>query len=196
MLLSMADERKTITDPKALRALAHPLRWKLLELITREGKATATRCAEEVGESVANCSYHLNTLAKYGFVEHAEGGQGREKPWQVIEKSQSWSDLGLDHEGALAAQAATSAFLDFQLNQIRERFLAAHLEPDEWREAIGANNTNEWLTPAELTEIREDIRKIMARFRDRLDNPDARPPDARSVNLFLSTTVAPRIKPE
>jgi predicted transcriptional regulator len=76
-----------ITDPKALRALSHPTRWKLIELLGLERTATATRCAEFTGESVASCSYHLNMLAKYGFVEQAEGGTGREKPWKLTTSS-------------------------------------------------------------------------------------------------------------
>ena len=53
-------------DALTLRALTHPLRWKLLDLIGSELSATATRCAEVLGESVASCSYHLGILAKYG----------------------------------------------------------------------------------------------------------------------------------
>src|SRR5262245_50905334 len=135
----MAKERRDITDPKALRALAHPLRWKLIEFIGREGSATATQCAQETGESVANCSYHLNLLAKYDYVEKAEGGQGREKPWRLVSQAQSISDIGVDQETALAAQAASGAFLDFALGQIKERSLTAHLEPEEWRAAIGVS---------------------------------------------------------
>jgi hypothetical protein len=56
-------------DPMALRALAHPLRWKLLDLLGSEESATATRCAEVIGHSVASCGYHLGILAKYGYVE-------------------------------------------------------------------------------------------------------------------------------
>jgi hypothetical protein len=33
-----------------------------------------------LGESPANCAFHLRTLAKYGFVEEAGGGRGRERP--------------------------------------------------------------------------------------------------------------------
>jgi helix-turn-helix protein len=191
MLLSMVEERRQITDPKALRALAHPLRWKLLEIIGREGTATATQCAQETGESVANCSYHLNTLAKYDYVEKAEGGQGREKPWRVVSQSQGWSDVGMDPEGALAAQAASGAFLDHALAQIRERQLTAPLEPLEWRDVIGVDNSSEFLTPAEAEEIRAIMRQQMDRFRDRRFDPELRPDGARSVNIFLSTTVAP-----
>jgi hypothetical protein len=185
-----------ITDPKALRALAHPLRWKLLDVIRREGSATATRCAEEVGESVANCSYHLNTLAKYGFVERAEGGQGREKPWRSRPRPMSWTDGLLDEDGARAAQAATTAFMDFQFAEIRERALSPYLEPPDWRDALGMNTTNEYLTAAEVVEMHEEINRIMARFRDRASNPETRPEGARLVTLLWSTSVAPRIKPE
>ncbi len=192
----MADLPGEITDPKTLRALAHPLRWKLLDVITSLGTATATRCAQEVGESVANCSYHLNTLAKYGFVEQAEGGQGREKPWQRRQQSASWTDRLLDEDGARAAQAATTAFMDFQFAEIRERALALHLEPPDWRDALGMNTTNEYLTPAEVRELHDEVARIMARFRDRAHNPDVRPDDARLVTLLWSSSVAPRIKPE
>src|ERR1700742_4577524 len=110
----MTDETKRITDPKALRAMAHPLRWQLLEIVSRDGSATATQCAQETGESVANCSYHLNLLAKYDYVEKAEGGKGREKPWRMVSQSQEFSsEDATDDDIRLAAQAATTAFLDY-----------------------------------------------------------------------------------
>lgn len=187
----MAEERRQITDPKALRALAHPLRWKLIEILGREGSATATQCAQETGESVANCSYHLNLLAKYDYVEKAEGGQGREKPWRLVNDSQAWSDVGMDTEGALAAQAASSAFLDHALTLIRERQLTAAAEPTEWREVLGIDNSNPFMTPAEVEDLRKAVTSIMDRYHERRAKPELRPDGARSVNIFLSTTVAP-----
>lgn len=187
----MAEERRQITDPKALRALAHPLRWKLLEIIAREGTATATQCAEETGESVANCSYHLNTLAKYRYVEHAGGGQGREKPWRLVSQSQAWDNTGTDQEFSLASNAATGAFLDYSMAQIRDRHLAEYLEPEEWQEALGVDNTNDYLTAAEVKELRETVNELMNKYRGRRTDPSTRPEGARFVNLFFSTTVAP-----
>ncbi|HET9142554.1 helix-turn-helix domain-containing protein [Actinophytocola sp.] len=186
--------RRTITDPKALRALAHPLRWKLLELITREGTATATQCAREVGESVANCSYHLNILAKYDYLEEADGGAGREKPWRLVHEGHQWTDVGLDTEGALAAEAASEAYLDFTFDEIRRRYRAASLEPEEWRLTVGVSDSNVFLTAEEAAAIHQELREIMNRHRDRTDHPALRPPGARAVHLFLSTTVAPGIK--
>jgi predicted ArsR family transcriptional regulator len=187
----MAEERRNITDPKALRALAHPLRWKLIEFIGREGTATATQCAEETGESVANCSYHLNTLAKYDYVEKAEGGQGREKPWRLVSQGQSINDVGVDRETELAARAASGAFLDHALTQIRERNLTAALEPDEWRAVLGVNSSTDFMTPDELKELTETITELMNQYQERRTNPSLRPEGARSVNIFVSATVAP-----
>jgi predicted ArsR family transcriptional regulator len=186
----MADRRR-ITDPKALRALAHPLRWKLLEVVGREGTATATQCAQEIGESVASCSYHLNMLAKYDFVEQAEGGQGREKPWRLVYAGQEMSNVGVEGESALAMQAASGAFLDYALTQIRERQLSTHLESDEWRAVVGIDNSSDYLTPDEVSELREAFTERIGRFRERRTKPELRPEGARPVNFFLSATVAP-----
>ncbi|MGW1926347.1 winged helix-turn-helix domain-containing protein, partial [Streptomyces massasporeus] len=76
-----------LTDPRALRAYAHPLRMSLVGLLRSSGPFTATRAAELTGESVASCSYHLRILAKYGLVEEAPGGRGRENPWQATARS-------------------------------------------------------------------------------------------------------------
>jgi predicted ArsR family transcriptional regulator len=188
----MVDEHGNITDPKALRALAHPLRWQLLEFLTREGSATATQCAQETGESVASCSYHLNMLAKYDYVVQADGGKGREKPWRLARETTRWTDVGLDTEGAVAAQAATSAFLDYTLNQIRERHIAVAGEPVEWRDATGMDNSTPFLTADEVTAFRAEVRKMLDQYHDRRNKPETRPEGARPVNLFFSATVLPQ----
>src|SRR6516162_8483616 len=74
---------KRITDPEALRALAHPLRLSLLTLLRTEGPLTATKAGELLGESSASTSFHLRQLAKYGLVAEAGGGRGRERPWRA-----------------------------------------------------------------------------------------------------------------
>ena len=56
-----------------MRALAHPVRLALLEVLADAGQLTATEAGERIGESPANASFHLRQLAKYGFVEEAEG---------------------------------------------------------------------------------------------------------------------------
>ena len=64
---------REITDPKAMRALAHPVRLAILDAMRNEGELTATRAADLLNQSPGNMSWHLQTLAKYGFIVEAEG---------------------------------------------------------------------------------------------------------------------------
>jgi hypothetical protein len=186
-------EHPLISDPKRLRALSHPLRWKLMSLIDSEQTATATRCAEVLGESVASCSYHLNMLAKYDFIEAAPGGQGREKPWRLVSRDQSFSPEGLGEEGQLAAEAAGEAFLDNEVGVMKERLRRRSLEPEQWRkESTGFSASTVYLTAEEAIELRRHIMELAERNNDRWDNPDLRPADARQVRMFLSLSVAPQ----
>src|SRR5277367_3787539 len=66
-----------------MRALAHPTRLALLDHLHAAGEATATECSEFVGDSPSSCSYHLRSLANWGFVEEGEHRPGRERPWRA-----------------------------------------------------------------------------------------------------------------
>ena len=65
-----------VTDPRALRALAHPIRLALLEALADAGTLTATQAGEAIGEIPASASFHLRQLEKYGHVEEAGAGTG------------------------------------------------------------------------------------------------------------------------
>src|SRR5579862_6474412 len=98
------DEPLKLTDPKAMRALAHPVRMALLDLIAVAGTLTATQASEALGESPANCAFHLRTLAKYGFAREAGGGRGRERPWTRTRRTISISSTEQDDpQAAIAA---------------------------------------------------------------------------------------------
>src|ERR1700757_3851901 len=74
-----------LTDPRMMRALAHPGRIAIWTHLALRGSVTATECAEVAGLSPSACSYHLRTLAKYGFVEEdrTSAADGRERPWRA-----------------------------------------------------------------------------------------------------------------
>ncbi len=74
-----------LTDPRMMRALAHQARIAIWTHLGMRGPATATECAEIAGLSPSACSYHLRTLARYGFVEEdpASAADGRERPWRA-----------------------------------------------------------------------------------------------------------------
>src|SRR3954468_4033452 len=88
-----------LTDPRAMRAYAHPVRLALVGLVRRPGPLTATQAAARLGESSGTTSFHLRQLAKYGFCEEAGGGKGREKPWRGTELFNSRDHAADNAEG-------------------------------------------------------------------------------------------------
>jgi predicted ArsR family transcriptional regulator len=97
----MDESRRRLRDARELRVLAHPVRMRLRQALYERGTATATELAEMIGESPANCSWHLRQLAKYGFAEEAGGGTGRNRPWRPTSHTLSWGDS--DEAGEVAA---------------------------------------------------------------------------------------------
>jgi hypothetical protein len=190
-----AADHPTAPDPRALRALAHPLRWQLMDLIGSETTATATRCAEVLGESVASCSYHLGILGKYGYIELVPGQTGKEKPWRLVSRQQNLDPSDLDTEGALAAEAAAGAFLDHELARIKQRLSRISLEPEPWRAASLLIGYTTWMTAEELHGITDQLKQLVSTHKERAADPAARPPGAREVRLLAVTSVAPPVTP-
>jgi predicted ArsR family transcriptional regulator len=186
-LIRVTEEaREYITDPKALRALSHPTRWTIVELLGLEDTATATRCAEYSGESVASCSYHLSMLAKYGFVEQVQA-PGREKPWKLARRDQSWKVRGLDTEAAMAAETLSEVFLDHETSRMKDWVRRASRDPEEWQSAAGMSASTIHVTADELVELRERIAALTAPYVERRHDPAGRPDGARAVRVFVST---------
>jgi DNA-binding transcriptional ArsR family regulator len=172
-------------DPTALRALAHPLRLRLIEELTLRGPMTATEASAHVGESPSSCSFHLRTLAKYGFVEEAEGGTGRQRPWRVVQVGSRWSTTSETPAGERAAGETLSAVVrDRDLRLYEEYRARADELDDEWRRTAFNSNYGAWLTPAELDAISEGLTALWEPYLGRLGHPETIPDGARMVHLF------------
>jgi helix-turn-helix protein len=175
----------TVTDPKAMRALAHPVRMALLDLFDVSPTLTATQASEALGESPANCAFHLRTLAKYGFVEEAGGGSGRQRPWRLTHRSLNIETSRQDEPQArVASEALASAYLERWLEGIRSAFITRSWS-DEWDHAAQASNNVRFLTRAEATEVTEKIREMLDSYRDRTHDSALRPEGARPVDIAV-----------
>lgn len=184
-------ESTPITDPSAIRALAHPTRLALLEILAGEGQATATRCAELSGQSVASCSFHLRSLAKHGFIEVVPG-PGRAKPWRVTSVTQRIAGDRLDGEGRAAAEAFDEFFLGHEFDRLRRWWTRRGEDQDDqpWHDASLMTGATAWLTLAELTEVEAEVHEVIQRrFVARLADPAGRPADSRPVRLFVGSSV-------
>ena len=72
-----------VLDTGALRALAHPLRVQIYDILSQYGPQTASSLAERLGESTGSTSYHLRALAKHDLIrEVTDRGTGRERWWE------------------------------------------------------------------------------------------------------------------
>jgi len=172
-----------LTDPKALRALAHPMRLLLLRLLRTEGPVTATRAAELLGESSASCSFHLRQLAKYGLAEEAGGGHGRERPWRATASLTDVPEVADDPELAAAAQLFRSIVLERNFEGAMRWLDARADETEEWQRAAQFNDLMLYLTAPELEELSQGIQALHLRYADRLTSPELRPPSSRLVSF-------------
>ncbi|MEU5986578.1 helix-turn-helix domain-containing protein [Streptomyces sp. NPDC047434] len=173
-----------LTDPRALRAYAHPTRMTLVGLLRRSGPFTATRAAELTGESVASCSYHLRILAKYGLVEEAPGGRGREKPWRATALYTDWPGASEDAAVAQAADALTAAAAERCFARVLEAMKDRSGLPREWREAEQFGDSLLYLTPAELADFGRRVEELLLPYEARGSDPSLRPDGARPVSIL------------
>jgi predicted transcriptional regulator len=190
---SESDEYRDVhlTDPKAMRALAHPVRMALFELLEVTGTLTATQASEALGESPANCAFHLRTLAKYGFVAEAGGGKGRERPWKRLNLHIHLSSNQKDPSATVTARTLQQVWLDRALERTRQVLSRFDELPEEWRDSEQANQSVVFLTPEETMRLGDEIHKLTRQYKDRQDDPAKRPPGALPVEtLFFAYPLA------
>lgn len=164
-----------VRDPRALRALAHPLRGSLLGLLRLEGPSTATRLGQRLGESSGATSYHLRQLAAFGFVDEVpDAGNGRERWWRALHRSTRW-----DTQDFLDEPAGREIVEELSYRQLTQqsRVLAAHAEQredldDAWRAAVSLNDWALRLSPAKARELTDELNAVLARWRDDHEEPD------------------------
>jgi DNA-binding transcriptional ArsR family regulator len=193
--------RKQVTDARAMRALAHPVRVTLLDWLAHTGTLTATQASELLGESPATCAFHLRTLAKYGYVEEAGGGRGRERPWRRAYQSLT---VSADADGSPAAQAAAEFaqfWLDTVLARARSALSQTGLWPRRWdRAELGQRRFLAYVTPDEARQLIEETDQLLRRYADRIGDPARRPPGAEPVEIlqlsYLLTHLARGPEPE
>ncbi len=183
----LESSRVELTDPRALRAYAHPIRMSLLGLLRREGPKTATEAAAEIGESVASCSFHLRQLARYGLIEEVEVTHGRAKPWRATALYTSWRSDSDDPELAAAATMLEQLILERYFEQARDWLARREQEPAAWRRAGQGSDYLLYLTAVEARRLTERVDAMTEEFVGRNSDPSLRPKGSRLVRLVHLT---------
>jgi DNA-binding transcriptional ArsR family regulator len=191
---SQPERRRRITELAELRALAHPLRLDLLDQLMSFGEQTAAQCAQGVGSTTSNCSYHLRALGRAGLVERAEpSSDGRERPWRAAATGISFGP----HDETASPAAAEAALALDELSITREEDLtrrarrvhASQTEP--WRSAEAFHDYALRVTPEELAKLTEQIDRLVRPFIGivRADAPPTASPARVRVQAFRDPRV-------
>lgn len=169
----------------ALRALAHPLRVKIYDILSQYGPQTATMLAEKLGESSGSTSYHLRALAKHDLIHEVKGkGAGRERWWERPHGSVTLTnpDVVRTPAGRAATQIVVTEFYRRRHEQL-ERYLqtAMNQDPDTWEAMLSTATMR--LTRAQQDELAERIQQIIdqavVKYRDQ-EGEGVRPVSVRA----------------
>ncbi len=174
-------------DAAALRALAHPLRSRLLTELRLHGPATATELAERLETNTGATSYHLRRLEEVELVTDTGTGAGKRRVWEASTRSHAWqpSDFAGDEE-AEASLAWLSRHYHAALAERVERWADRSPSwPAEWRDALGTGDDGVTVTAAQARAMWDEISEVVTRYRD------AGSADPDAIRVMVWTHVLP-----
>jgi DNA-binding transcriptional ArsR family regulator len=180
-------EDRTI-DLESLKVLAHPLRVRIIDVLSQYGPYTASGLAQRLGESSGATSYHLRQLARHDFVRELEGrGTARERWWQRTPRGINLDARELND--TIAGRTAIDLVMrEWQRN--RENALMEFLTrgvdelPDAWIDPAVSSTADLRLTVEQLTALTRDVMKIVNEFADRYRGQRNDPvPGSRPVQI-------------
>jgi DNA-binding transcriptional ArsR family regulator len=176
--------------PHQLRALAHPVRLRMLSMLRMDGPATATSLATRLRINTGAASYHLRQLATHGFVvDDLERGNGRERWWQAAhESTRTDAAMAATPDEPTAGesmdaylQAVVTIYAEWLQRAVEERPVL----PDAWRDAGTFSDWHKRLTPASAGRLLDRLDAILEEVEDEDD------PEARSYMVNINGFVRP-----
>jgi len=165
-----------ITDPRAMRALAHPVRLTILERLQRHGPAPVAELAAETGTNPSAAGRHLRQLAQHGLVVESDGN------WKAVGTGIHFEPADDDESQAAYRALANQLFL--RADELPRRWMTED-EPrldGEWRRASGLSNARMTMTVEEAAELDEQMEKLLEPYVTR--DPSDAPGGARRVRLL------------
>ncbi|YCK38423.1 helix-turn-helix domain-containing protein [Actinomadura sp. ATCC 39365] len=184
-------ESVVVLDAKGLRALAHPVRVQLVDLLRKHGPSTATRLAERLGVNSGTASYHLRRLGAAGFVaEDTERGNARERWWRSVHHVTRLSDEELSErepEAVLAYMRSIAALYSLRTQRTLNELSTM---PAEWRRVLDLSSVALRITPEEGRRLSEELAEVIDRYRR--DTPGQPAPEG-AARVSLITQLLPEL---
>ncbi|MEZ0141959.1 helix-turn-helix domain-containing protein [Microbacterium sp. NRRL B-14842] len=191
----MTNETQVRTlDAGALKALAHPLRVKIFDLLASRGPQTASSLAALVGETSGSTSYHLRALAAHDLIREVEGrGTARERWW---ERPKGRIDVPGPDEQMSPANRAAAQIVTSEFFRLRHETLMQYLNrsdadiPEGWRDVGLTITTHLDMTAEQAMSLRAEleavVEKAIAQYRGQ-EGPDVRRVSLRAEIFDLPT---------
>src|SRR4051812_29710287 len=158
----MADE---IADAGAARALANPLRQRILRELRRCGEATSTTLARRLGVTTGGTSYNLRVLAEHGFVEEVpERARGRERWWRESPRDLMFPRRSEQSPELVAAVADLNQLWLAEDLRSFTRFQERRAELGDWSDALPYSRGTIRVTLDELGEFFTEYLALLRRY--------------------------------
>ena len=172
--------RRDVATLSELKALAHPLRQRMLYHLAFAGFATATSLAEAFGESTGATSYHLRQLARFGFIEEdRERSSGRERWWRLVPLDLRSLDPGI----AESSEARELGRMRLRRDRdLVDRYLRERHRFGDLREAAMFSSSATRLTAEELACFSEEYVQLLKRWWRRSEDC---PPEAKPIAVLF-----------
>lgn len=177
---------QVVPDVTALKALAHPVRLRMLGMLRIDGPATATQLAARLGLNSGATSYHLRQLAQYGFIEDAPATSRRDRWWKASHEITSVHPAETEGEAFDMDVAFAQAILSQQVGQMQKAAEEYAELPLEWRKASTASDIIIPLTAQQaeaLTKRLNDL--LMEAMSEAPPLGEPLPPDTVPFTLML-----------
>ena len=184
-----------VLDTGALRALAHPLRVRIYDILSQYGPQTASSLAERLGESSGSTSYHLRALAKHDLIrECSDRGTGRERWWERPVGGISFAnpEAMKTPAGRAATQIVMNEFLRNRNEQLLQ-FVGEGLigAGDPWEDGTMISTATARLTPEQSKELSANIMALIDDAVDRYRNQTGE--DVRPVTIRADVFPLPEL---
>jgi DNA-binding transcriptional ArsR family regulator len=193
--MAKASNTHEVHDPRVLRAIAHPLRTRILGELTAAGHLRAADVAESLGIPANQASFHLRQLAKYGLVEPAPelARDGRDRVWKPVHEHGVSLDVDSMEKGP-GGKAAVSVW----------KRQAAAVAKESVDRAYASRKTrdahvmisDDWirLTKAEAKELSDELIALQESWQARSRENPARAAERRTYHLMQILQPAPEVE--
>ena len=175
-------ERQPIHDPTMLRAIAHPVRNRILTELTARGPMRAADLARELDLPANQMSFHLRQLAKYGLVEEdpAAARDRRDRVWRPAAPDGVTVNLS-ELEQQPGGKAASQVFRRHAASWGHVVVDAAYTEERDPSVLRSVNENAVRLTRDEAVQLSAEIDDVLTRWVERTRGLDD---DRRTYLLF------------